>query len=171
MTYTVFGLARDMEHGQEIVGTLRNAGFAPEGVSVLAPNRDPEAPVTTEKHSKAPEGAAAGAGTGGLVGGAFGWLVGVGALAIPGLGPFVAAGPIMAALSGAAVGAAVGGLGGSLVGLGLPEYEVKAYEREISGGRVLIAVTAHTPAAYMRARQILEREGLERCSFTETVAV
>src|SRR6202012_6063808 len=93
-----------------------------------------------EKHTKAPEGAATGAGTGGVLGGALGWLVGIGALAIPGVGPFIAAGPIMAALGGAAIGGAVGGIAGALIGLGTPEYEAKRYEGKIKSGNVLISV-------------------------------
>src|SRR5206468_4762230 len=93
-----------------------------------------------EKHTKAPEGATTGAGTGAVVGGALGWLAGIGALAIPGLGPFIAAGPIMAALAGAGVGGTVGGVTGALIGLGIPEYEAKRYEGRITKGGILLSV-------------------------------
>jgi hypothetical protein len=145
----------DKAHG--LVTELRNAGFTANDVSVLFPDRSGTRDFAYEHHTKAPEGATAGAGTGGILGGITGWLVGVGALAIPGLGPFIAAGPIMAALSGAAVGATVGGLTGALVGMGIPEYEAKAYEGKLRKGGVLVSV--HTEDARERdvAKEIFDR--------------
>jgi hypothetical protein len=123
-----------------IVDALRDAGFTTDDISVLLPDRHAAHDAGHEKHSKAPEGASAGAGTGMVLGGALGWLAGIGALAIPGVGPFVAAGPIMAALSGAAIGGAAGGATGGLIGLGIPEYEVKLYEGKLRDGNILLSV-------------------------------
>src|SRR3954454_20994002 len=137
---SVFCLALDEGQAIRIVDSLKNAGFTNNDISVLLPDKSSTREFAHEKGTKAPEGAATGAGTGGVLGGALGWLAGIGALAIPGIGPFVAAGPIMAALSGAAVGAAAGGLVGTLVGMGIPEYEAKRYEARIREGRILISV-------------------------------
>jgi hypothetical protein len=120
MTQSVFCLARTETQAIRIVDQLKAAGFSHSDISVLFPDKTGTRDFAHEQHTKAPEGAATGAGTGGVLGGALGWLVGIGALAIPGLGPFIAAGPIMAALSGAAAGAALGGLTGALIGLGIP---------------------------------------------------
>src|SRR5205807_9076492 len=109
-------------------------------ISVLLPDKTGTRDFAHEKGTKAPEGAVTGAGTGGILGGALGWLAGIGAIAIPGLGPFIAAGPIMAALSGAAIGASAGGILGTLVGMGIPEYEAKRYESKIREGRILLSV-------------------------------
>src|SRR5499425_2507584 len=140
MAKAVFCIAHTEAQAITIVERLRAAGFSNNDISVLFPDKTGTRDFAHEQHTKAPEGAMAGAGTGGLVGGGLGWLVGIGALAIPGVGPFIAAGPIMAALAGAAVGAAAGGLAGSLVGFGIPEYEAKRYEGKILKGNVLISV-------------------------------
>ena len=124
-----------------------------------------------KKSTKAPEGAATGAGTGLVLGGALGWIVGIGALAIPGAGPFIAAGPIMAALSGAGVGAAVGGIAGALVGMGIPEYEAKRYEGKINEGNILISVHTEDSDQADHARDILEHGGAEDISPATEAAV
>ncbi|MBF0105547.1 MAG: hypothetical protein HQM16_09510 [Deltaproteobacteria bacterium] len=134
-----------------ILKQLQTAGFQNKNISVLFPEREDTKQFVQEKHTKAPEGAAAGASTGGVIGGIVGWLVGIGSLAIPGIGPFIAAGPIMAALSGAAIGGAVGGMTGALVGLGIPEYEAKIYEKKIKEGQILISV--HTEDFEVERRQ------------------
>ena len=121
--------------------------------------------------AEAPEGAATGAGTGGVLGGALGWLVGIGALAIPGLGPFIAAGPIMAALSGAAAGAALGGVTGALIGFGIPEYEAKRYEGKLKEGNLLISVHTDNSSERERAKTIFEEAGAEDISYTEEARV
>ena len=115
----------------------------------------------TEAHTKAPEGATAGAGVGGVLGGVAGWLAGIGTLAIPGVGPLIAAGPIMAALGGAAVGASAGGITGALAGYGVPEYEAKRYEGRVSDGGILISVHTEDSDERERAREIFERAGAE----------
>ena len=125
----------------------------------------------TSKHTKAPEGAATGAAGGAVLGGALGWMVGIGALAIPGLGPFIAAGPIMAALAGAAGGAAVGGLTGALVGMGIPEYEAKRYEGKVKDGNILMSVHAEDSNERDRAKRILEAGGAEDISYTGEASV
>src|SRR5512138_2393917 len=137
---SVFCLARDEGQASRIVEDLKLAGFSYNDISVLLPDKGSTREFAHEKGTKAPEGAVTGVGAGGVLGGALGWLVGVGALAIPGVGPFIAAGPIMAALSGAALGAAAGGIVGSLVGMGIPEYEAKRYEGRIREGRILLSV-------------------------------
>ncbi len=138
----VFCIAKTETQAERIVCDLQAKGVPSSDISVLFPNPGDSHGFAHEHHTKAPEGAAAGAGTGGVLGGGLGLLAGIGALAIPGAGPFIAAGPIMAALSGAAIGATVGGIAGALIGLGIPEYEAKAYEGRIKGGNILIAAHA-----------------------------
>ena len=140
MAKAVFGIAKNESQAIEIANQLKAAGFSANDISVLLPDKTGTKDFAHEQHTKAPEGASTGAATGGIVGGALGWLVGIGALAIPGLGPFIAAGPIMAALAGAAGGAAAGGLAGALIGLGIPEYEAKRYEGKIKDGNILMSV-------------------------------
>ena len=167
----VFCIATNVPQAERIVNELRAAGFAGDDVSVLFPDKTGTRDFAHEQHTKAPEGAATGAGTGGLLGGGLGWLVGIGALAIPGVGPFIAAGPIMAALAGAAVGAAAGGLTGALVGLGIPEYEAKQYEGKILKGNMLISVHTEDGEEVDRAKEIFKREGAQDISYTGEAAV
>jgi hypothetical protein len=161
MAQAVFCLAKTEAQAITIVDQLKAAGFSPNDISVLLPDKTGTKDFAHEQHTKAPEGATAGAGTGGVLGGALGWLVGIGALAIPGLGPFIAAGPIMAALSGAAAGAALGGIAGALVGLGIPEYEAKRYEGKIKEGNLLISVHTENRTERDRAKRIFEQAGAE----------
>src|SRR5258708_37389688 len=135
---------------------LRQAGFRNPDISVLFPYNEGTKDFAAQKNTKAPEGTAAGAGTGAVVGGTLGWLAGIGALAIPGLGPFIAAGPIMAALAGVGVGGAIGGVTGALVGLGIPEYEAKRYEGRIRKGGILLSVHCETSDEITRAKHIME---------------
>ena len=167
----VFCIATNVPQAERIVNELRAAGFAGDDISVLFPDKTGTRDFAHEQHTKAPEGAATGAGTGGLLGGGLGWLVGIGALAIPGVGPFIAAGPIMAALAGAAVGAAAGGLTGALVGLGIPEYEAKQYEGKILKGNMLISVHTEDGDEVDRAKEIFKREGAQDISYTGEAAV
>jgi Protein of unknown function (DUF3341) len=171
MAQAVFGLAKTEAHAITILEQLKAAGFSSNDISVLFPDKTGTKDFAHEHHTKAPEGAAAGAGTGGVLGGALGWLVGIGALAIPGLGPFIAAGPIMAALSGAAAGAALGGITGALIGLGIPEYEAKRYEGKIKEGNVLISVHTDDRTERSRAKQILEQAGAEDVADTAEARV
>src|SRR5205085_2488345 len=138
---------------------LRNAGFRSTDISVLFPENLGNKDLAHEKSTKAPEGATTGGASGGVIGGALGWLAGIGALAIPGLGPFVAAGPIMGLLSGLGAGAAVGGIAGALVGMGIPEYEAKRYEGRVREGGILLSVHSDNSDWTKRARQILEQTG------------
>jgi hypothetical protein len=158
---SVLCLARDVAQAGSIVETLQNAGFSNDDISVLLPDTGTTRAFAHEKGTKAPEGAMAGAGTGGVLGGTLGLLAGIGALAIPGVGPFVAAGPIMAALSGAAVGAATGGIVGALVGMGIPEYEAKRYEKQLREGRILISVHTDDSDEIKRAKEIFKNAGAE----------
>jgi hypothetical protein len=128
---------------------------------VLFPDKGTTRDFAHEKNTKAPEGAVTGAGTGGVIGGALGWIAGIGALAIPGVGPFIAAGPIMAALSGAAVGAAVGGIAGGLIGLGIPELEAKRYEGKVKAGNLLISVHTEDANEITRAKNIFTQAGAQ----------
>lgn len=164
MATSVFGLANSREQATSIISALKGAGFADNDISVLMSDKRSTQDLATEQHTKAPEGATTGAVTGGVVGGTLGLLAGIGALAIPGLGPFIAAGPIMAALSGGAVGAAVGGLTGALIGMGIPEYEAKRYEGRVVKGSALIAVRALSSERERDARRILEEGGAEDIS-------
>jgi hypothetical protein len=156
MRKAVFCIVDTRTQAEAIVESLRTAGFPADDISVLFPDKGATRDFAHEKATKAPEGAAAGAATGGLVGGALGWMAGIGALAIPGVGPLIAAGPIMAALGGAAVGAATGGLAGSLIGLGVPEYEAKQYAEKIRGGNFLISVHTEDGTERKRAKEIFE---------------
>src|ERR687886_3120803 len=152
MAKAVFGIATTEAQPLRIVDELKAAGFSATDISLLFPDKHGTKDFAHEQHTKAPEGAATGAGTGGILGGALGWLVGIGTLAIPGLGPFIAAGPIMAALSGAAAGAALGGIAGALVGMGIPEYEAKRYEGKVKEGNILISVHADDSTERDRAK-------------------
>src|SRR5438067_8578259 len=147
----VFGIYRDRRHAEEAVDALRAAGFRNSDVSVLLPDNVGTKDFAHEKSTKIPEGATTGGASGGVVGGALGWLAGIGALAIPGVGPFIAAGPIMGALAGAGVGGAVGGLVGALVGMGIPEYEAKRYEGRVREGGVLLSVHCNSSDEVSRA--------------------
>jgi len=166
MAKAVIAIAKSEDQAVRIVEQLKAAGFSNNDVSVLLPDRAGSRDFAHEHHTKAPEGVATGAVVGGLAAGALGWLVGIGSLAIPGVGPLIAAGPIMAALSGAAAGGAVGGIAGALVGLGIPEYEAKQYEGKVKNGNILISV--HTDDSKQRqiAKEIFERGHAEDVSST-----
>ncbi len=159
MATSVFCLVSSENKAETIVTQLQGAGFSSDDISVLFPDKSGTRDFAHEKHTKAPEGTAVGATTGGVVGGALGLLAGIGLLAIPGVGPFIAAGPIMGALSGLGVGAAVGGIAGALVGLGIPELEAKRYEDKVKNGNILISAHAETSDASKRAKEIFESCG------------
>ena len=171
MSKAVFCLSDTESQAEEIVDDLKAEGFLNDDISVLFPDKSGTRDFAHEQHTKAPEGAATGAGAGGLLGGGLGWLVGIGAIAIPGLGPFIAAGPIMAALAGAGLGAAVGGLSGALIGMGIPEYEAKRYEGKIKEGNILISVHSENSEETKRAKDIFERAGAHDISYTEEEGV
>ena len=164
MAQAVFCIAKTEGQAQRIVVDLKGAGFSNNDISVLFPDKTGTRDFAHEHHTKAPEGTTAGAGLGGLLGGALGWLAGIGSLAIPGVGPFIAAGPVMAALGGAAVGAAAGGITGALVGMGIPEYEAKRYEGRIREGNYLISVHTEDSNQRSKAKEIFERAGAEDIS-------
>ncbi|HVO94841.1 MAG TPA: hypothetical protein VMT22_18460 [Terriglobales bacterium] len=147
------------------------AGFSNNDISVLFPDNSGMREFAHEHNTKAPEWAAAGAGTGGVVGGVLGWLAGIGSATIPGAGPFIAAGPIMATLAGAGVGAAVGGISGALVGLGIPEYEAKRYEGKIQGGNILISVHTEDGDERDRVEQLVKNAGAHDISSTGEASV
>lgn len=155
----VISLIPTRDRAEGAVLALQKAGFTGNEISVLFPDRSGTRDFAHEQHTKAPEGAVTGAGAGGIVGGTLGLLAGIGVLAIPGVGPLIAAGPIMAALSGAAAGAAVGGIGGALVGLGIPELEAKQYEGKIKDGNILLSVHVTTTNNRDTAKEILEAHG------------
>lgn len=162
----VFGIYTTRSAVENAVDALKADGFRNTDISVLFPQNAGTKDFAHEKKTKAPEGATAGAGSGAVLGGALGWLAGIGALAIPGLGPFIAAGPIMAALAGAGVGGAVGGVAGALVGMGIPEYEAKRYEGRVKDGGILLSVHCDDSTWVKRAKEILERNGAEDVSST-----
>jgi len=171
MSKAVFCLSDSEVQAGNIVTELKSAGFSNNDISVLFPDKAGTKDFAHEQHTKAPEGAATGAGTGGILGGGLGWLIGIGSLAIPGVGPFIAAGPIMAALAGAGIGAAVGGLTGALVGMGIPEYEAKRYEGKIKEGNILISVHSENSEERKRAKAIFERAGAHDISSTAEESV
>jgi len=154
-----------------IVDRLKAAGFSNNDISVLFPDKTGTKDFAHEQHTKAPEGATTGGITGGVLGGALGWLAGVGALAIPGVGPFIAAGPILAALGGAAVGGTVGGIAGALIGLGIPEYEAKRYEGKIREGNILISVHSDDSDETREAKEIFKQAGAKDISSTGEAGV
>ncbi len=156
-----FGLYRDQPHVEEAVEALKNGGFRNTDISVLLPENLGSKDLAHEKHTKAPEGAATGAGSGALLGGALGWLVGIGALAIPGIGPFLAAGPIVAALAGVGMVGALGGIAGALVGAGMPEYEAKRFEGRIKHGGILLSIHCDNHDWVKRAVEMLKTTGAE----------
>jgi hypothetical protein len=158
---SVFCLAHSREQADLIVGQLKNTNFSNDDISVLFPDKDTTRDFAHEKNTKAPEGAVAGAGTGGVIGGTLGWIAGIGALAIPGVGPFIAAGPVMAALSGMAVGAAVGGIAGALIGLGIPEIEAKRFAGKVKAGNILISVHADNSAEIAEAKELFTDAGAQ----------
>ena len=160
-TFAIFRTRTDVERA---VDDLRACGFRSEDVSVLFPDNKGSKDFAHEKSTKAPEGAATGGLAGAALGGAFGWLVGIGSLAIPGVGPFIAAGPIVAALAGMGAGAAVGGIAGGLIGMGIPEYEAKRYEGLVKDGGILLSVHCDDSTWIKRAKDILEATGGEHIS-------
>jgi hypothetical protein len=162
----VFGIYPSYLSVESGVDALKAAGFSNRDISVLLPESAGSKAFAHEKGTKAPEGATTGAGTGIVLGGAMGWLLGIGALAIPGLGPFIAAGPIMAALAGAGVGGAVGGIAGALIGMGIPEYEAKRYEGRVKDGGILLSVHSDNSAQTKWAKEILQRTGAQDISST-----
>lgn len=160
----VYGIYRDEEQVTYALDRMLENGFRNEDISVLLPDNTGTKDFAHEKHTKAPEGTATGATAGGVIGGTIGLLAGVGALAIPGLGPFIAAGPIMSALAGLGVGGTVGGIVGALVGMGLPEYEAKRYEGRIKTGGVLMSVHCDNSDWSGKAKDLMKATGAEDIS-------
>jgi hypothetical protein len=163
---SVLGIYTNRSAVENAADTLITSGLSASDISILLPENLGSKPIGTEKATKAPEGAAAGAASGAVLGGGLGLLVGMGALAIPGLGPFIAAGPIMAALAGIGAGGAVGGFTGALVGLGIPEYEAKRYEGRLQKGGILLSVHCDTSDEIKRAKDVMKRTGAEDISST-----
>jgi len=168
---SVFGIYRDTDAAERAVNRIVAAGFSNADVSVLLPDNKSTRDFAHEKNTKAPEGTATGVTAGGVVGGTLGLLAGIGALAIPGVGPFIAAGPIMGALAGLGMGGTVGGLIGALVGMGIPEYEAHRYEGRVKEGGVLLSVHCDTSDEVARAKDLLKGSGAEDISATGEVAV
>jgi hypothetical protein len=163
---SVFCIAKSRTRAERIIERLHTSGFAYSEISVLMPETESRHDIGHVKATKAPEGTATGAATGGVAGGVLGLLAGIGALAIPGIGPFIAAGPIMAALSGAAIGAATGGVVGGLIGLGIPELEAKIYEGKLRTGNYLVSVHAHDGKEVTTAKDIFKAEDAEDIATT-----
>lgn len=162
----VFGIYRSDVQAEQAVDRLRAAGFANDDISVLLQDNRSTREFAHEKKTKAPEGTTTGATTGGIIGGTLGLLAGIGALAIPGVGPFIAAGPIMGALAGVGAGGAVGGLIGALVGMGIPEFEAKRYEGHLKEGGVLLSVHCNTSDEIKRAKNMLKQTGAQDIAST-----
>jgi hypothetical protein len=157
----VFGIYRTVGQAEETVNRLVAAGFSHDDISVLLPDNDSTKEFAHQKDTKAPEGTTTGVTAGGAIGGTLGLLAGIGALAIPGVGPFIAAGPIMGTLAGIGVGGAVGGLIGALVGMGIPEYEAKRYEGRVKEGGILLSAHCDTSEEITSAKDILKQAGAE----------
>jgi hypothetical protein len=157
----VFGIYKSSAQAELAVDRILAAGFSNNDISVLLPDSQSSKEFAHEKNTKAPEGTATGVTAGGVVGGTLGLLAGIGALAIPGVGPLIAAGPIMGALAGLGVGGAVGGLIGALVGMGIPEYEAKRYEGRVKDGGVLLSVHCNTSDEISSAKELLKDTGAE----------
>jgi hypothetical protein len=157
----VFGIYKNVSQAELAVDRILASGFSNDDISVLLPDEQSSREFAHEKNTKVPEGTTAGVTTGGVVGGTLGLLAGIGALAIPGVGPFIAAGPIMGALAGVGVGGAVGGLIGALVGMGIPEYEAKRYEGRVKEGGVLLSVHCDTSDQIAQAKNLLKQTGAE----------
>jgi len=155
----VFGIYRNRQNVDEAVQALKNANFRSTDISVLFSENVGTKDFAHEKHTKMPEGSSAGAGTGAVIGGALGWLTGIGALAIPGVGPFIAAGPIVSLLAGLGAGSVIGGIAGALIGMGIPEYEAKRYEGRIKEGGILLSVHCDSSDWKRRAMEILKQTG------------
>jgi hypothetical protein len=168
---SVFGLYPSVQRAERAVDELVASGFSNADVSVLLADNQGSKDFAHHKDTKAPEGTTTGVAAGGTIGGALGLLAGIGALAIPGVGPFIAAGPIMGALAGLGVGGAVGGLVGALVGMGIPEYEAKRYEGRLKEGGVLMSVHCDTSNEITRAKDILKRTGAEDIASAGEAAV
>jgi hypothetical protein len=162
----VFGIYGTYAGAENAINTLTRDGFPISDISVLVPETLGTKDMGTQKATKAPEGTAAGAGSGAVLGGALGLLAGIGALAIPGVGPLIAAGPIMATLAGMGVGGAVGGVTGGLIGLGIPEFEAKRYEGRLKKGGILLSVHCDTSEEIKQAKQILKNTGAEDVTST-----
>jgi heat induced stress protein YflT len=165
----VFGIYKSVAQAERAVDTLTTVGFANNDISVLLTDAQSSHDFAHEKNTKAPEGTAAGATTGGVIGGALGLLAGIGTLAIPGIGPLIAAGPIIAALAGVGAGAATGGVIGALVGMGIPEYEAKRYEGRVKDGGVLLSVHCSTSKQVERAKELIKNTGGEDIASTGEV--
>jgi len=167
----VIGIVDGEVQAENIVQRLGQQGFANADISAIFPDKHGTRDFAHEHNTKAPEGTVVGVASGGVLGGTLGLLAGIGALAIPGLGPFIAAGPLMAALSGAAAGAAVGGVAGALIGMGIPEIEAKKYEGKLRGGNILIACHVDSSEEESRAKEVFRREGAHDISSTSESAI
>ena len=166
----VFGIYKNVAQAERAVETLTSAGFSNNDISVLLADAQSSHDFAHQKNTKAPEGTAAGATTGGIIGGTLGLLAGIGTLAIPGIGPLIAAGPLVATLAGVGAGGAAGGIIGALVGMGIPEYEAKRYEGRVKDGGVLLSIHCNTSKEVTRAKDMLKGTGAEDISSTGEVS-
>jgi hypothetical protein len=164
MERSIHCTVNDQNQASQIVDSLKRAGFGSEDISILMADKGENRDFAEKHDTKAPEGAATGAGTGALLGGGLGWLAGIGTIAVPGVGALIAAGPIMAAISGAALGGTLGGISGALIGMGIPDEEAAHYETRVKSGRALISVHAESAAEAERAREILNSSGAQDVS-------
>lgn len=167
----VFGIYPSVGQAERAVDVLVQANFPSADISVLLPDARGNKDFAHEKQTKAPEGTTTGGVAGGIIGGTLGLLAGIGTLAIPGLGPFIAAGPIMATLAGVGAGGVVGGVIGALSGMGIPEYEAKRYEGRLKQGGVLLSVHCDTSDEVARAKELLKASGAEDIASTSESSV
>lgn len=171
MAHAIICTVKSLTEATLVVDQLKAAGFRASDISVLVPDSRSSRDFAVDNETKSPEGATIGASTGAVLGGGLGWLVGIDALAIPGVGPFIAAGPIVAAIAGVALGGTVGGITGALIGLGIPEYEAKRFEGKLKGGRCLVSVHSETSAETAIAKQIFEQASAEDISTSREASV
>lgn len=163
---SVFGILPNRGRLESAIDSLRTHGFRAVDISVLLPENAGNKDLGVEKSNKSPEGAATGAASAAVVAGTLGWLAGIGMIAIPGIGPLIAAGPLVAALAGVGAGAALGGVTGALIGLGFPEYEAKRYEGRVKAGGILVSVHCDSNEWAKRATSVLEDQGAEAIAQT-----
>ena len=167
----VFCTVNSESQASSIVENLKETGFSNDDISALFPDKHSSRDFAHEQKTKAPEGATTGAGAGAVLGGVLGWLAGIGALAIPGVGPLIAAGPIVGLLSGAAVGGATGGVAGALIGYGMPEIEAKRYEGKVKSGNILLSVHTEDSDEVKRAKEIFKQHRAEDIAYTGEASV
>jgi len=157
----VFGIYHTRPEAEEAVNALLQNHFRNTDISALFPDNAGTKDFALEKNTKAPEGAATGGIAGAIIGGALGWLAGIGMISVAGIEPYIAAGPIVAALAGAGALGLLSGIVGALAGMSIPEYEAKRYRGRVKHSGILLSVHCDNREWVKRAEQTLKRTGAE----------